>query len=295
MKSIYTLIPDVQEVLSRDGWFTDELGIDLASRLKGTLGDPQAKPTLRLSQMGPRCPKALWHSIHTPHLAELLPPSAKFKFQYGHIIEELAITLFKAAGHDVKGEQDAVELDGVTGHRDCVVDGAILDVKSSSTPGFKKFEDGSIANPGADTFGYLDQIDGYLCASLSDPLVTVKDRAYLFVIDKTLGHMCLYEHLVTEERMERLRARIAKYKQIVAMDSPPACECGTIVEDNGNVKLDVRAGYNQFKDCCFPLLRRAVYAGGKPQFFAHVAKWPKNSKGPLLEVDKFGDPVYNAK
>ena len=293
MKSIYTLVPDAQEILSRDGWFTDQLSDDLAIRLKHTLGERGDYAGLRLSQMGPRCPHALWHSVHKPELAEPLPPGAKFKYQYGHIIEELAITLFKAAGHHVVGEQDELYLDGVRGHRDCVVDGAICDVKSSSTNGFKKFEDGSIAHPGADSFGYLDQLDGYLCASLSDPLVTVKDRAYLFVVDKQLGHMCLYEHRVSEERVQRLRDRIAKYKRIIALDNPPACECGTIVEDNGNIKLDVRASYNQFKNCCFPALRTAIYAGGKPQFFAHVVKWPRNSKGPLLEVDKFGNPVYH--
>lgn len=293
MKSIYTLVPDVQELLKEDGWFTDELAEDLARRLQGTLGVRDAIPSLRLSQMGPKCPKALWHSIHTPELAEPLPGYAKFKFQYGHIIEELAITLFKAAGHHVVGEQDELYLDGIRGHRDCVVDGCLLDVKSSSTAGFKKFEDGSIAHPGADTFGYLDQLDGYLCASLSDPLVTVKDRAYLFVIDKQLGHMCLYEHHFIPTRERILRDRIKQYKEIIRRDSPPICECGTTTEDNGNTKLDTRASYSSFKHVCFPSLRTAIYAGGKPQFFSHVAKWPRNAKGPLLEVDKFGNPVYN--
>ena len=293
MKQIYTLVPDVQELLKEDGWFSDALANDLARRLQGTLGDAQSKPTLRLSQMGPKCPKALWHSIHTPELAEALPPEAKFKFQYGHIIEELAITLFKAAGHHVVGEQDELDLDGIRGHRDCVVDGCILDVKSSSTAGFKKFADGSIANPGADTFGYLDQLDGYLCASLSDPLVTVKDRAYLFVIDKQLGHMCLYEHRFTKAREQTLRDRIKEYTRIVGESTPPSCRCGTISEDNGNIRLDTRASYSSFKYVCFPGLRTAIYAGSKPQFFSHVTKWPRNSKGPLLEVDKFGVPVYN--
>jgi hypothetical protein len=293
MKSIYTLVPDVEEILRRDGgWFTDDLANNLALGLQHTLGRKDGPSTLRLSQMGPRCPCALWHSIHKPELAEPLPPSTKFKFQYGHIIEELAITLFKAAGHHVVGEQDAVELDGVTGHRDCVVDGAILDVKSSSTPGFKKFADGSIVNPGADTFGYLDQIDGYLCASLSDPLVTVKDRAYLFVIDKTLGHMCLYEHKLRLEPdgTPSIVRRVAEYKEIVGRSSPPACTCETIRHgESGNISLGTRASYSPYKHCCFPNLRTFIYSKG-PVYLTKVVRKPD-----VLEVDSLGNPVYHVK
>lgn len=288
MKSIHTLIPDIQDVLSKEGWFTDQLASDLSKRLQGTLNRGSEKPTLRLSQMGPRCPKALWHSIHTPELAEPLPPWVKFKYQYGHIIEELIITLAKAAGHTVVGEQDELCVDGVVGHRDCVVDGCILDVKSSSTYGFQKFKEGSISED--DSFGYLDQLDGYICGSLQDPLVSVKDRGYLLAVDKQLGHMCLYEHKYRDGLIQR---RIREYKEIVGRSEPPECRCGTVAHDLGNVCLDTKASYNIYKHCCFPNLRTAIYAGGKPVFFTNVVKWPRNKNGPLLEVDKFGNPIYN--
>ena len=285
MKRIQQLVPDIQEVLKNDGWFTTDTSRDLAIRLEKAVGNSAVKstPRLRLSQMGPRCPKALWHSIHTPELAELLPPSVRFKYQYGHIIEELALTLAKAAGHSVVGEQDELELDGVKGHRDAVVDGCVLDVKSSSTYGFKKFEDGSIGLPGNDAFGYLDQLDGYLCASLSDPLVTVKDRAYLLVIDKQLGHMCLYEHNFREQH---IRERVREYKSICGLSSPPRCTCGTVPEGkSGNIRLDVKASYNVYKHCCFPNLRTFIYANG-PVYLTKVVRKPD-----VLEVDRHGKPV----
>lgn len=283
MKSIYQLVPDIQEILKRDDWFTDVLADDLASCLKHSLGKRDNTPRLRLSQMGPRCPRSLWYSIHHPEMAETLPPWVKFKYQYGHIIEELVITLAKAAGHTVTGEQDELDLDGIKGHRDCVVDGAILDVKSSSSYGFKKFEDGSISKD--DSFGYLDQLDGYLCGSLQDPLVTVKDRAYLLVIDKQLGHMCLYEHKFREQH---IRSRVRSYKAIVGQAVPPLCTCGTVAEGkSGNIKLDVKASYNTFKHVCFPKLRTFLYANG-PVYLTNVVRKPD-----VLEVDKFGKPVYN--
>ena len=139
------------------------------THLKARPDEDERAPRLRLSQMGPRCPKALWYSIHHPELAEKLPTWAKFKYAYGHILEAFAIILAKEAGHDVTGEQDAIEVDGVIGHRDCVIDGCIVDVKSASSRSFQKFKTKTLAQD--DPFGYLDQLDAYMAGSLEDPLV----------------------------------------------------------------------------------------------------------------------------
>lgn len=288
MKSINTLVADVYSTLERyDGWFDErlasDLGIDISKRLQGHLGERSSQPTLRLSQMGPRCPRALWHSIHTPELAEPLPPWARFKYAYGHIIEALAIALSKAAGHSVTGEQDAVEVDGVVGHRDCVIDGCIVDVKSTSSYGFQKFKDKTIAQD--DSFGYLDQLDGYTVGSSNDPLVLVKDKAYNWAIDKTLGKMCLYEHHVREQS---IRTRVKDYRAIVERITPPNCTCGTVFEGkSGNVKLDVRASYSAYKHCCFPSLRTFLYASG-PVYLTKVVRKPD-----VTEIDRYGKAVYH--
>lgn len=235
--------------------------------------------------MGPRCPRSLWYSIHHPEQAEPIPAWVEVKFSFGHILEALAITLAKASGHEVTGEQDELVLDGVKGHRDCVIDGCIVDVKSAASRSFQKFKDKSIWKN--DTFGYLDQLDGYLVASLNDPLVKVKDKAYLFAIDKQLGHMCLYEHHLRESS---IRARVRDYKSIVERDMPPACTCGTIPDGKaGNVILDTRASYNNFKFACFPNLRTFLYADG-PRYFTKVVKRPAEH---IVEIDRNGKMVYN--
>lgn len=290
MKNIHHLIPDIYKTIqSKNGWFHDDLaaeyGQNVAKRLQVQLGEMRPSPTLRLSQMGPKCPKALWHSIHTPELAEALPPHAEIKFSYGHMIEALAICLAKASGHEVTGEQDEVSVSGVLGHRDCIIDGRIVDVKSCSSIAFQKFKKKTLAND--DVFGYLDQLDGYLVGSYNDPLVIDKERAYLLAIDKTLGHMCLYEHRVRRESIER---RIEDYKRIVALSEPPRCECGTNPEGkSGNIGLDTRASYSPFKWVCFPHLRCFLYASG-PVFLSHVAKRPQPH---IVEVDKQGYMLYN--
>ncbi len=294
MKSLHTLIPDIYKLVGGpSGWFTStlasDLGNEIALRMQSSLGSEKDTPTLRLSQMGPRCPKALWHSIHTPELAEKLPPWAKIKYTYGHTLEAMVICLAKAAGHEVTGEQDELVVDGIKGHRDCIIDGCLVDVKSSAGHYFKKFKDGTIQV--SDTFGYLDQLDGYLVGSVDDPLLRVKDRAYLLAIDKHLGHLVLYEHL---GRTDSIRRRVADYKQIVAQPGPPACECGTIKDgESGNLKLDVRASYSPFKHVCFPGLRTFLYAGKDgekgPRYLAHVARRPQPS---IIEIDKFGRRMY---
>lgn len=285
---IHDLVNDIYKtILRKDGWFTDELARsysdNLGGRLKEQLGERQGAPTLRLSQMGPRCPKALWHSIRTPELAEPLPAWAEIKYSFGHMVEAQAIMLAKAAGHSVTGEQDAVYVDGITGHRDCVIDGCIVDVKSSSSRGFIKYKDKTLAQD--DSFGYLDQLDGYVVGSLEDPLVTVKDKGYILAVDKTLGHMVLYEHIIRESQ---LRSRIKSYKDIISREVPPACECGTRPQGgSGNVQLDTKASYSAYKYCCFPSLRTFLYATG-PVYLTKVVRLPE-----VPEIDKHGKLVYN--
>jgi len=232
--------------------------------------------------MGDCCPRALWYSLHHPERAEPLPAWANFKYLYGHLIEALALTLAKAAGHRVEGEQDELVVDGIKGHRDAVIDGCVVDVKSATSFGVaksrKNFEE-------SDSFGYLDQLDGYILGSANDPLVTVKDKGYLWFIDKTLGHMHVYEHTA---RPDRILRRINSYKRIVESSTVPTCECGTRPRgSSGNIELDVRASYSSFKHQCFPSLRTFLYSDG-PVYLSRVSKIPD-----VPEIDRQGRIVYH--
>lgn len=291
LKNITTLIRDIYHVVeSEEGWLTEAnaegLTGELGRQLVQSSGQKDSGAVLRLSQMGEKCPSQLWHSIHTPSLGEKLPAAARIKYTYGHVIEALVIAMAKAAGHEVTGEQDVLYLDGVKGHRDCVIDGCTVDVKSASSMAYKKFKDGSIKMD--DPFGYLAQLDGYCLAAADDPLVRVKDRGYLLAVDKTLGHMCLYEHRV---RPEFIHDRIAEYKQIVSLDKPPECRCGTVADGkSGNIKLDMRASYNPFKHECAERrgqkLRTFLYASG-PVYLTKVVRKPD-----VPEVDRNGKLIY---
>lgn len=294
MSNIRTLIPDIYKLLEEkpDGWFNEkiaeELSVRLSRGLQRQLGERRTgKPSLRMSGLGPKCPRALWHSIYTPELAEPMPPWAQIKFAYGVIIEDLALALCKAAGHEVRGEQDELRLDGIVGHRDAVIDGCVCDVKSASSLSFQKFKSTNFEM--VDSFGYLEQLDSYVVASCNDPLVRVKDRGYIIAVDKTLGHMHAYEHVA---RPDHIRSRISYYKALVSSPHPPPCECKTEpLGESGNRKLDFRASYNPYKWVCFPQLRAFKYAGGV-MYLSKVVKPPRNAHGPIPEIFRSRETLH---
>jgi hypothetical protein len=272
---IRTLIPDIYRTLERsDGKkfgdvFVEQLASETSIRVQRSLRREEGKPVLRLSQMGDRCPKALWYSLHHPELEEPLPAWVRIKFAYGHILEALVLALAKEAGHRVEGEQDELSLLGVKGHRDAVIDGATVDIKSCSSFQFQKIKEGSIEHN--DSFGYLRQLDGYVVGAADDPLVTIKDKGYILAVDKTLGHLAIYEHTV---RPTEIQERIRRAIWISEQDFPPPCECGTRPEGNsGNIGLDIKASYSSYKHCCFPGLRTFIYAAG-PKFLVKVEREP---------------------
>ena len=98
---------------------------------------------LRLSAIG-RPDRVLWYSFHK-WIGEKIPAYTLIKFLYGHLIEEMILFLVRMSGHKVTDEQKLCEVRGIKGHMDCKIDGEVVDVKSVSTFGFKKFKDGSLA------------------------------------------------------------------------------------------------------------------------------------------------------
>lgn len=298
IKNIHTLIGDIEHVVENEGWLTEanveRLTGDLRRQLVQRGRQENSRAVLSLSKMGEKCPCHLWHSVHSPGLQEPLPAAARIKFAYGDVIEGLGISLAKAAGHEVTGEQDECVVDGISGHRDCVIDGCVVDVKSTNSLSFQKIKSGYVAE---DVFlaAYLAQLDGYLVGAADDPLVRVKDRGYLLAIDKVLGKMCLYEHKI---RPEFIRERIRAYKRIVAGNTPPTCTCERVADGkSGNIKLGLAASYNPYKHLCAKQrgekIRTFLYEDG-PRFLTKVVRRPvrRDGRTPIPEINREGKLVY---
>lgn len=276
LKSIETLVEDVYDLLERglpDDYpdekitqFGLELGRMVASRLK----DRSGKPGLRMSNIGTPCNRKLYYTINCPEEAEPLTGPTRLKFLYGDLIESLLLFLVSASGHTVEGTQDTQEIEGIKGHRDAVIDGEVVDVKSASSYSFQKFEEHRLSE--SDPFGYQDQLQSYIHSGQDDPIVTRKDRGHFLVMDKTLGKLCLDTHPKSTFPIEK---KYQYKKDMVAKSEAPARGFDPEPEGkSGNMKLPMVCSYCDFKNKCHSNLRTFIYSNG-PVFLTKVAREPK--------------------
>lgn len=226
---------------------------------------------LRLSNVG-RKDRFLWN--HYRGLSkEPLESHNLIKFLYGHLIEEMLLFLTRMAGHTVEDEQKKCEVEGIQGSMDCRIDGVVTDVKSTSSYGFKKFKDSSLAFD--DPFGYIDQIKAY---SHSEG----EKKFGWLAMDKQNGHLTFLQYdledtqaPVYEVLKEDIAERIKHVKEMVEKEEVPE-PCYDPVPDgkSGNMKLPVGCSYCHFKKTCYPELRTFLYSTG-PKFLVEVKNEPK--------------------
>jgi len=276
MKDIKTLVEDMNEVIKGNGGWSGTISSIMGNNIAMTANQRFSKPQeprsyLSLSSIGTPCKRKLWYKINQPTSADPLPANALLKFFFGDMIEELILAIVKAAGHEVKGEQDRLDVHGIKGHRDCVIDGITVDVKSASPFAFKKFKDGNLRED--DPFGYISQLSSYVYAGQDDPLVTNKTHGAFLVIDKVNGHICLDMYDFTEElktKEEEMLAAMELVKGEIPEDRiPPVPQSKT----SPNTKLDVSCSYCEFNKVCWPEARVFLYNTG-PLYLVDVVNEP---------------------
>ena len=234
--------------------------IQVLSEVRDTTGK------IRLSSIGKK-DRQLWYD-YNGYEKEPLPTATKIKFLLGHIIEELTLFLVREAGHEVTKCQEEVNVGGVKGHIDAVIDGELVDVKSASPYGFRKFFNNSLFND--DPFGYIYQISSYAKAM-------GKDRGYFLAVDKSNGFMTLMKTDVTDIEPEK---RIRELKALLKTKNPPEKCYKEIEEANGNKKLAIGCKFCDFKKICWADsnegfgLRKFNYSGGD-EFYTYVKKEPR--------------------
>lgn len=275
MKTIESLVPDIYSLVDK-GVKIDEEGLhkavhSLANILRYRLGEDREKSrsTLRMSNIGSECDRKLWYQVNTPEKIEKLPPNVRIKFLYGDIIEWLMLYLAELAGHKVEGQQDEISIEGVLGHRDAIIDGVLVDVKSANSRGFDKFKYHKLESD--DPFGYLYQLSLYLHGSREDGRVSVKKEGAFLAVDKELGHVVLDKYRKLDIDYEKF---IQSKKDIVAGSVPPRRRYLPVAHNkSGNLQLDTQCRYCGFKQECWPELRTFLYASG-PAYLVKVVKEP---------------------
>lgn len=272
MANIETLIPDIHALFGEgkqkfDNLMFEQFGGNLTEIMNERFNTERKGGYLRLSNIG-RPDRQLWYEINDPDGGERLTPQALIKFLYGDMQEQLLILLAKLAGHEVTCEQETVVVNGVEGHIDCLIDGCLVDVKSTSRFAFSKFKDGTLLEPGNDAFGYIGQLAAYTHAK------TPGKDGYFFAVNKDLGHLALLR--VDSDVLARyqVEARIENAKEVVAGAIPDRCYPDVADGKSGNMKLDTGCSYCARKFKCWPDIKTYYYSTG-PRYLTKVVKEPK--------------------
>jgi hypothetical protein len=265
MKTIDTLIHDIHQVVKGEGGWDQAaskyLGEQISQVAQQRFSEP-SKPRgyLSLSSVGTPCDRKLWYKVNTPDVGEPLDAESLGTFFYGDMIEALVIALAKAAGHDVQGEQDRLDVHGVKGHRDCIIDGMVVDVKSASKYSFQKFSSNGLRED--DPFGYISQLSSYLYASKDDPNVTYKKDAAFLVVQKDRFKLCLDRYDLSAE-LNNKQAEIEKAKALVKGPMPEA-RLAPVPQSktSPNTMLGIQCNYCEFRKTCWPEARTFIYSTG---------------------------------
>jgi hypothetical protein len=284
VKDPSTLPEDIYHVLSSDNdhevseenveWAGEVFKTLLRSRFKKR-EERRGERTIYFSSLGKKDRQA-WYRANKPETAEKLPEKTLFKFLYGDLIEVLLLFLAKESGHEVSHLQHRVEINGVGGYTDAVIDGVPVDCKSASEYSFKKFADGSFVFD--DPFGYIPQLSGYSHA------LEKTDRAGFLVADKAHGGICFAEIDDVTIEANPPEPRIRHLKEVIASETPPP-RCYEAVPEgkSGNMKLATGCSYCEFKEDCWSDandgrgLRKYFYSRG-PVWLTEVKREPKVSE-----------------
>lgn len=289
MKSIDTVTKDIYHVLNSDEDHDADpaLAASYAMRIGGEMAKasvkrnkPREKGRLWASDLGKKCLRQHWYNFNPYGTEEKLDGHTKFKFLYGNILEEAILYFTEEAGHTVSGLQARVEWQVsddwmVSGRIDAIVDGVLVDVKSTSTFGFKRYKDG--ITPTNDSFGYLEQVGFY--HHFNEFEETPKECGFLWV-DKGNGHI-KYTKAVPPTRAELVQRAndiieaVDKDEQDVARYYSPQP-----YGKSGNMSLPISCAYCKHKVQCHKDsnngqgLRGFLYNQG-PVWFTDVQRLPK--------------------
>jgi hypothetical protein len=245
-KSIDTLVEEIYGLFGGhdcDPERVEALGKNIAGCIRDRLASyaQDREFTLRVSNLG-KPDRQLWYEANDPAKEEL-SAHTKVKFLYGDILEHLLLFLAAEAGHEVSHEQTEIEIDGIKGHNDAVIDGVVIDCKSASTHSFKKFRDGTLAQD--DPFGYMEQLAGYSRGLGGLP-------GGFLAIDKQNGHIALMQVPVEELDALQIEDRIKYLKDVVTQPKPPERCYDPVPEGkSGNEKLAVGCSYCPHKFKCW--------------------------------------------
>lgn len=279
-KTIDTLLSDIDAIFTNPNHKVSEENLDIfCNTLRSVIKEHIEKagnltdPVLRVSILGTPNRKLYFDLNEIKDKdKERLNPQLQQRFLFGHVVEALMLFLAREAGHKVEHEQLEVDVDGVPGHIDSVIDDTLTDLKSASPYQFPKFRSVQTLREN-DSFGYLTQISSYHKAlTKSNPSVD-KDRAAIWAYNKSDGQKQLL--IVDEMDMINVEDRVTEVKQMLNLPTAPEERCYQPVNQSKtspNKVLAKGCQYCRHKFKCWDL-RVFDYAGGYT-YFTEVVNEP---------------------
>lgn len=271
LKTLHTLVEDVYALFDpKEGHTASEENLEVfAETIKEVMRTRLAKreapsSPLRFSSLGKK-DRQLWYAAREE--GEPMTEKTYFKFLYGDIIEAMVLFLIKEAGHTVTDEQAEVDVDGVKGHIDAIIDGTVVDVKSATPFGYQKLKELKVLDD--DPFGYVQQLAGYA------NVLTPGEGASWVAFDKVSGDLCVASLSPGIVADHPPAPRISHLREVIANDTPPErCYSDKPEGKSGNRSLATGCAYCAFKGRCWPGLRTFLYSTG-PKFLTHVKEQPR--------------------
>lgn len=295
-KTIDTLVEDIYGVFLNEHKIKkknlEQLGENIKRVVSTAIHEAgeQREPTLRMSVIG-KPDRQLWYELNTLDKTKAVAtseetifepnPEKYFKFLFGHILEQLLIFFILEAGHTVTHDQEELEINGVLGHCDPVIDGVPMDIKTASKYSFSnKFKAGKLLR-GDDPFGYIGQLSGYREVLLKKyPEEIDSERAGWLAFNKETGELCL----LLADAMDLINAedRVEHLKGVLSSNLPPTQKCYPDMSEGkfGNRILQASCVFCPFKERCWSSsnngkgLRKFQYANGV-KYFTQINTIPR--------------------
>lgn len=284
MKKVDTLIGDIYRLLETkeipEGVDIDEqcatFGREMADVLREQLTTQyDGRGRLRLSGIG-KPDRKLYHGYNGVE-GEPISGATYVKFLYGHLVESMLLALTRCSGHSVTEQQKEVKVGGVKGHIDGYIDGVLMDVKSCSSYGFKKFQRGTLHED--DPFGYIPQLRSYAHAE--------QQSTYGWLaMDKQNGTLAWLQYDENHDGASYgdaidwdVEQRVKDVKLLVDGSLPDVCYDPIPDGKSGNMKLPSGCAFCEFKYKCYPDLRVFGYASGA-RYLTKVVREPNTLEIP---------------
>ena len=273
-QKITTLIPDIHKLLTdgKEGFsekniqeFFQALRADIETFLSPDTRDNKGR--LRMSSIG-KHNRQLWYEFKDKK-KKAVSSQLKLRCFFGNLVESFILFLVQEAGHKVTDRQKEVVIDSIKGHIDAKIDGVVVDVKSASDFGFKKFKHNTLLHD--DPFGYIGQLSGYVQAEGGNV-------GYFLAYNKSTAEMTLVE--IDELTMIDAKERIADLKKIMNQsDIPERCYADIPDGKSGNRVINKNCTFCNYRYECWSDANdgeglRVFDYKHVPRYFSHIEREP---------------------